>query len=35
MVFLGDEEGAIKDVLGDRSDGGRDSLTVLNNVLTV
>jgi hypothetical protein len=35
MVFLGDEEGAIQDVLGGRSDGGRDSLTVLNNVLTV
>ncbi len=35
MVFLEDEEGAIQDVLGKRSDGGRDSLTVLNNVLTV
>jgi hypothetical protein len=35
MVFLGDEEGAIQDVLGGQSDGGRDSLTVLNNVLTV
>ncbi len=35
MVFLGDEEGAIQDVLGSRSDGGHDSLTVLNNVLTV
>jgi hypothetical protein len=35
MVFLGDEEGAIQDVIGCRSDGGRDSLTVLNNVLTV
>jgi hypothetical protein len=35
MVFLRDEEGAIQDVLGGRIDGGCDSLTVLNNVLTV
>ncbi len=26
-VFLEDEEGAIQDVRGGRSDGGRDSLT--------
>ncbi len=35
MVFLGDEEGAIQGILGGRSNGGRDSLTVLNNILTV
>ncbi len=35
MVFLGDEEGAIQDELGSRSDGGRRSLTVLNNALTI
>jgi hypothetical protein len=40
MVFLGDEEGAIQDELGSRSDGGRSdggrgSLTVLNNALSV
>jgi hypothetical protein len=35
MVFLGDEEGAIQDDLGGRSDGGHGSLTVLNNVLIV
>jgi hypothetical protein len=32
---LGDEEGAIQYVWGSRSDGGRDSLTVWDNVLTV
>jgi hypothetical protein len=35
MVFLGDEEGAIQDELGSRSDGGLGSLTGLNNTLTV
>ncbi len=34
MASLGDEEGAIQDVRGSRSDGSRGSLTVLNNVLT-
>ncbi len=35
MVFLGDEEGAIQDELDGRDDGGRGSLTVLNNALTI
>ncbi len=35
MVFLGDEEGAIQDEFGGRSDGSRGSLTVLNNALTI
>jgi hypothetical protein len=35
MVFLGDDEGAIQDVLSGRSNGGRDSLIVSDNVLTV
>jgi hypothetical protein len=35
MVFLGDEEGTIQDVWGGRSDGGRDSLTVWDNILTL
>ncbi len=35
MVFLGDEEGAIQNVLGGQSDGGRNPLTVWDNILTV
>jgi hypothetical protein len=34
-VFIWDEEGAIQDVQGGRSDGGRASLTVLDNILTL
>ncbi len=34
-VFLGDKEGAIQDVWGSRSDGGRDPLPVWDNVFTV
>ncbi len=34
-VFIGDEKGAIQDVWGGRSDGGRDSLIVWDIVLTV
>ncbi len=34
-VFLGDEEGTIQDVWGGRSNGGCDSLTILDKVLTV
>jgi hypothetical protein len=31
---LGNEEGAIQDMRAGQSDGGRDSLTVLDNFLT-
>jgi hypothetical protein len=34
-VFLGDEEGAIQDVWGGRSNGSRVSLTVWDNILTL
>jgi hypothetical protein len=34
-AFLGDEEGAIQDMQGGQSDGGRGSLKVLDNILTV
>jgi hypothetical protein len=35
MAVLGDEEGAIQEMLGSRSDDGHSSLTVLDKVLTV